>query len=42
VFGMTAAVLAVGVVCTLLFGLSTTGWSLEDLTETDVRDAAVR
>lgn len=33
VFGMTTAVLAVGVVCTLLFGLSTAGRSLENLTE---------
>ncbi|WP_020658226.1 MFS transporter [Amycolatopsis benzoatilytica] len=34
VFGMTTAVLAVGVVATLVFGLSTAGRSLEDLTET--------
>nr|WP_042188282.1 MFS transporter [Kibdelosporangium sp. MJ126-NF4]CEL18061.1 Niacin transporter NiaP [Kibdelosporangium sp. MJ126-NF4]CTQ90710.1 Niacin transporter NiaP [Kibdelosporangium sp. MJ126-NF4] len=33
VFGMTTVVLAAGVVCTLLFGLSTAGRSLEDLTE---------
>ncbi|MEU6269706.1 MFS transporter [Saccharopolyspora shandongensis] len=42
VFGMTTAVLAVGVVCTLLFGLSTAGRSLEDLTETDASKAATR
>ena len=35
VFGLTTAVLAVGVACTLLFGLSTAGRSLEELTETD-------
>ncbi|GAA3464894.1 MFS transporter [Saccharothrix longispora] len=33
VFGMTTAVLVVGVVCVLVFGLSTAGRSLEDLTE---------
>lgn len=33
VFGMTTAVLVVGVVCVLVFGLATTGRSLEDLTE---------
>ncbi|MCI2417572.1 MFS transporter [Saccharopolyspora sp. K220] len=42
VFGMTTAVLAVGVVCTLLFGLSTAGRSLEDLTEADARKATAR
>lgn len=42
VFGMTTAVLAVGVVCTLLFGLSTAGRSLEDVAEADVEKAAVR
>lgn len=35
VFGMTTAVLVVGVVCTLLFGLSTAGHSLEELSERD-------
>ena len=33
VFGMTTAVLAVGVISVLVFGLATTGRSLEDLTE---------
>lgn len=33
VFGMTTAVLLVGVVCVMVFGLSTAGRSLEDLTE---------
>jgi putative MFS transporter len=33
VFGMTTAVLLVGVVCVVVFGLSTAGRSLEDLTE---------
>ncbi|MEV6312783.1 MFS transporter [Streptomyces sp. NPDC051840] len=33
VFGLTTAVLAVGVVCTVLFGVSTAGRSLEELTE---------
>jgi putative MFS transporter len=33
VFGMTTAVLAIGVVCVMVFGLSTAGRSLEDLTE---------
>ncbi|MFD7136461.1 MFS transporter [Streptomyces sp. NPDC059894] len=33
VFGLTTAVLAVGVLCTVLFGVSTAGRSLEDLTE---------
>ncbi|MFE6800183.1 MFS transporter [Streptomyces sp. NPDC057681] len=33
VFGLTTAVLAVGVVCTVLFGVRTAGRSLEDLTE---------
>ena len=42
VFGLTTAVLAVGVVCTLLFGLSTAGRSLEDLTETDGAKAVSR
>lgn len=42
VFGMTTAVLAVGVVCVLVFGLSTAGRSLEDLTETGQQKAAAR
>lgn len=42
VFGMTTAVLAVGVVCTLLFGLSTAGRSLEDVAEADIEQAGVR
>ncbi|WP_406689845.1 MFS transporter [Saccharopolyspora sp. ID03-671] len=42
VFGLTTAVLAVGVVCTLLFGLSTAGRSLEDLTETGGAEAVTR
>ncbi|MEV0082726.1 MFS transporter [Saccharopolyspora sp. NPDC050642] len=42
VFGMTTAVLAVGVVCTLLFGLSTAGRSLEDVAEADVEKVATR
>ncbi|TDD90910.1 MFS transporter [Saccharopolyspora karakumensis] len=42
VFGLTTAVLAVGVVCTLLFGLSTAGRSLEDLTETEETKAVSR
>jgi putative MFS transporter len=33
VFGLTTAVLLVGVVCVVAFGLSTAGRSLEDLTE---------
>jgi putative MFS transporter len=33
VFGLTTAVLAVGVACVLVFGLATAGRSLEDLTE---------
>jgi MFS transporter, putative metabolite:H+ symporter len=33
VFGMTTAVLTVGVVCVMVFGLSTAGRTLEDLTE---------
>ncbi|MFD3494055.1 MFS transporter [Streptomyces sp. NPDC058690] len=33
VFGLTTGVLAIGVICTLLFGVSTAGRSLEDLTE---------
>ncbi|GAA2660295.1 MULTISPECIES: MFS transporter [Actinosynnema] len=33
VFGLTTAVLVVGVVCVVVFGLSTAGRSLEDLTE---------
>ncbi|MCP2165007.1 MFS transporter [Goodfellowiella coeruleoviolacea] len=33
VFGLTTAVLVVGVLCTVLFGVSTAGRSLEDLTE---------
>nr|WP_269741971.1 MFS transporter [Saccharopolyspora erythraea] len=39
VFGMTTAVLAAGVVCTLLFGVSTAGRSLEDLTESEPQGA---
>ncbi|MFI0466727.1 MULTISPECIES: MFS transporter [Saccharopolyspora] len=42
VFGMTTAVLAIGVVCTLLFGLSTAGRSLEDVAEPDAERAGVR
>ncbi|TDD25704.1 MFS transporter [Nonomuraea diastatica] len=33
VFGLTTAVLAVGVICVVVFGLSTAGRSLEELTE---------
>jgi len=33
VFGLTTAVLSVGVICVLVFGLSTAGRSLEELTE---------
>ncbi|WP_020667281.1 MFS transporter [Amycolatopsis nigrescens] len=33
VFGLTTAVLAAGVICVIVFGLSTAGRSLEDLTE---------
>jgi hypothetical protein len=33
VFGLTTAVLSVGVVCVVVFGLSTAGRSLEELTE---------
>jgi MFS transporter, putative metabolite:H+ symporter len=33
VFGMTTAVLAVGVICAVLFGVSTAGRSLEDIAE---------
>ena len=33
VFGLTTAVLCVGVVCVVVFGLSTAGRSLEELTE---------
>ena len=33
VFGLTTAVLAVGVICTVLFGVCTAGRSLEELTE---------
>jgi MFS transporter, putative metabolite:H+ symporter len=36
VFGMTTAVLAVGVVCTLLFAVRTKGRSLEDITMKEV------
>lgn len=35
VFGLTTAVLVAGVVCVVVFGLSTAGRSLEDLTERD-------
>ncbi|MER7013744.1 MFS transporter [Saccharopolyspora sp. NPDC000359] len=42
VFGITTAVLAVGVLCTLVFGLATAGRSLEDLTESGSREGAVR
>ncbi|KAA5838367.1 MFS transporter [Saccharopolyspora hirsuta] len=42
VFGITTAVLAVGVLCTLVFGLSTAGRSLEDLTEPGSRKEVVR
>ncbi|WP_263253438.1 MFS transporter [Saccharopolyspora rosea] len=42
VFGMTTAVLAVGVVCTLVFGLATAGRSLEDLSEDPVAGADPR
>ncbi|MEK8144675.1 hypothetical protein NKH18_32570 [Streptomyces sp. M10(2022)] len=37
VFGLTTAVLAVGVICTVLFGVSTAGRSLEELTEPDAK-----
>ena len=33
VFGLTTAVLSVGVLCVVVFGLSTAGRSLEELTE---------
>lgn len=36
VFGMTTAVLAVGVLCTLLFAVRTAGRSLEEITETEI------
>ncbi|MEU6572708.1 MFS transporter [Streptomyces sp. NPDC046805] len=42
VFGLTTAVLAIGVVCTLLFGLSTAGRSLEDVSEPSPAAAASR
>jgi putative MFS transporter len=38
VFGLTTGVLAVGVACTLLFGIRTAGRSLEDLTENAAGD----
>ena len=40
VFGLTTAVLAVGVVCTLLFAVSTRGRSLEDITAEQARVSA--
>ena len=36
VFGLTTAVLALGVVCTLLFAVRTAGRSLEDITMTEI------
>lgn len=42
VFVMTTAVLAAGVVCALVFGLSTAGRSLEVLTEADPRRVTAR
>jgi MFS transporter, putative metabolite:H+ symporter len=37
VFGMTTAILAVGVVCTLLFAVRTAGRSLEDITVQEIK-----
>jgi putative MFS transporter len=37
VFGMTTAVLAVGVICTLLFAVRTKGRSLEDITISEIQ-----
>jgi putative MFS transporter len=42
VFGLTTAVLAIGVVCTVLFGVSTAGRSLEDVSEPSPAAAAPR
>jgi hypothetical protein len=42
VFGLTTAVLAAGVLCVLVFGLSTAGRSLEELTEHGVPKAAAK
>ncbi|GAB3557597.1 MFS transporter [Arthrobacter alkaliphilus] len=36
VFGMTTAILAIGVICTLLFAVRTAGRSLEEITVTEV------
>ncbi len=36
VFGLTTTVLAVGVICTLLFAVRTAGRSLEDITEAEL------
>jgi MFS transporter, putative metabolite:H+ symporter len=37
VFGMTTTVLAIGIVCTLLFAVRTAGRSLEDITMHELR-----
>jgi putative MFS transporter len=42
VFGLTTAVLAAGVLCVLVFGLSTAGRSLEELTERGAPKAAAK
>lgn len=41
VFGMTTAVLSVGVICTLLFAVRTKGRSLEDITLSEIQDKVV-
>jgi MFS transporter, putative metabolite:H+ symporter len=41
VFGMTTVVLAVGVICTLLFAVRTKGRSLEDITLSEIQDKAL-
>ncbi|SEF82122.1 MFS transporter, putative metabolite:H+ symporter [Nonomuraea solani] len=40
VFGLTTAVLVTGVICVVVFGLSTAGQSLEELTEPTTEEAA--
>ncbi|GHF27243.1 MFS transporter [Amycolatopsis deserti] len=42
VFGLTTAVLAIGVLCVMVFGLSTAGRSLEELTEEGAPVAATK
>ncbi|WGW11364.1 MFS transporter [Saxibacter everestensis] len=37
VFGLTTTVLAVGVICTLLFAVKTAGRSLEDITQAEIK-----